>query len=155
MLGPCGHELTVGMNSLLSIGMWMWTVPHGLMCLGSAAWEDCRASRMESLMEEVGFWGCTLSFSDWASLPVHGCNGIIGLLLFLCLSYNSGLCTLKLWTTVNESFLKQLPIFGDHNKKATPILQQLSLATTAGSPVDDMQNNRCAALFITICGGPD
>lgn len=143
MLGPCGHELTVGINSLFNIRMRMGTVPHWLMCLRSAAWEDCRAFRMESLMEEVGSWGCTLSFSDRASLPVHGCNGIIGPLSFLCLSYHSGLCTLKLWARINESFLKQLPIFGDRNKKGTPTLQQLSLATMAGSLVDDMQVYSC------------
>lgn len=155
MIGPYGHEFTVGMNSLFNIGMQMWTVPHGFMCLGSAAWEDCRAFKMESLTEEGGSWGCTLSFSDRASLPFHGCNRIIGPLSFLCLSYHSGLCTLKLWARINESFLKQLPIFGDHNKKGTPRLQPLSLATMAGSLVDDMQTNECAAVFTTISGGPD
>lgn len=146
--------------------LWAWTHCSVLECecelspMGSCVWEVLLGKTAEppgwraswrKWVSGVVPW----SFSDWASLPVHGCNGIIGLLLFLCLSYYSGLCALKLWATVNESFHKQLPILGDRNKKGTPTLQQLSLATTAGTPVDGMQTNRCAAVFMTVCGGPD
>lgn len=79
MLGLCRHELTapycdVNVNCPPCE---LTFSPQLLVPLGKAA----EPSRWRSLMEEVGFWGCALSFSGGAPLPVHtpdrGYNGII------------------------------------------------------------------------------